>query len=157
VSLFARGVGAKPSDLVVHSGELDARAIRRSGERVQVAFDTVPEDLVGLDVELRPAGAELGWAITLDGRPWPVERIYGGALGMRLAHADQGLAASLEPSLIESATLPHVAASHELGLFVTREPSSGPQEAEISAEAQVEAEQAMQAWGYARKPSKKTP
>jgi hypothetical protein len=54
---------------------------------------------------------------------------------------------------LDSDNLPHIAATIELGMFITREPSAGGAPIEESAEGQLEAEHAMQAWGYARKPT----
>jgi arylsulfatase A-like enzyme len=155
VALFLRGGDANGGMLNVSSLEVDPRAIRREGARVLVDFDASPAVLHDLAVEIMPASAELAWEIRFEGRPWPEDRFYGGQLGLALANAAAGIPAQTHSSLFESASVPHVAIGSEFGLFVTREPRSGPEEVEASAEAQLEAQQAMQAWGYARKtPSK---
>jgi arylsulfatase A-like enzyme len=156
VALFLRGVGANAVDLRVASSDLDARAIRRDGQRIVLSFDASPAALRDIEVEAQSTTADLGWEIRFEGRPWPRDRFYGGLLGIALTDAESGLAAQTAPGLVESASLPHVALGAEFGLFVTREPRSGSDEVESSAEAQLEAEQAMQAWGYARKPTKAT-
>jgi arylsulfatase A-like enzyme len=155
---FVRGSDVSKAKLNVTSNELDARAIRRNGEGdVSVSFESSGVDLTTLRVELIGEPVELGWELSFDGKPWPKDSFFGGVLGIRLADVTEGLSKHLQAASIESASLPHIASGHEFGLFVTREPADGPIEIEPSAQAELEAEQAMQAWGYARKAPKKAP
>jgi hypothetical protein len=155
--LFARGKGAASSKLEVTSDDIDARAIHKDSRGVIVAFEETPTSVPELVVELHGDDVELGWEIRLNGDAWPKDRFFGGELGMRLAEASDGIKATIEPKTVESAMSPHIVGETEFGVFVTREPVDGPAEIEPSAQAQLEAEQAMQAWGYARKTTKKAP
>lgn len=155
VRVFPRGAGTEHARVEVSSTALDARAIRRDGASVWVTFDGAKTEVIALQIDVFGENTELGWELGFNGKPWPADRIYGGALGMRLANANDGLGKAIDRVRLESKTLPHIASGNEFGLFVTREPVDGPLEVETNGAAQLEAEQAMQAWGYARKTPKK--
>jgi hypothetical protein len=152
---FPRGAGAEGANVEVSSSALDARGLRRDGASVWVTFDGTGSEVTELRVDVFGENVELGWELSFDGKPWQPHRIYGGALGMRLANASDGLSKAVDGARLESKTLPHVVSGNEFGLFVTREPADGPSDIESNPAAQLEAEQAMQAWGYARKTTKK--
>jgi hypothetical protein len=152
---FARGGTPSNSKVSVKSDDLAESAIHQVENSVVVNFDRPGNEVVTLVVEVYGNDVELGWSITFAGQPWPKDKVFGGVLGMQLPDAAEGIVKSIEAARIESRTMPHIVSEHELGLYVTREPIDGPLEIEPSSQAQLEAEQAMQAWGYAKKPAKK--
>lgn len=136
---------------------IEARAIHVAATEVRIVTPTSADRAVGFDVDLPAPGSSLTWQIKLDGKPWPADHVYAGPLGIALEGLVGGLSGQIDAALLDASALPHVVPNEELGLFVTRDPSGAPAELEASAEAQLEAQQAMQAWGYARKPlTKKT-
>jgi hypothetical protein len=152
---FARDGAPSNAKVVVKSNDLGESSIRQLGNAVSVHFDRPGHEVVALVVEVYGNDVELGWSISFAGQPWPKEKVFGGALGMLLPDAAEGIVKSMDATRIESRTMPHIVGEHEFGLYVTREPIDGPLEIEPSSQAQLEAEQAMQAWGYAKKPTKK--
>ena len=148
---------AKAGQAKVLAVGLEPRSIHVGANEIRITTPTRAEGAVGFDLELGTALPTLAWEIKLDGGPWPADHVYAGSLGIAQAGLVRGLASVADISLVDGSSLPHIVASEELGMFVTRDPINGPAELETSAEAQLEAQQAMQAWGYARKPlTKKT-
>ncbi len=136
---------------------IDSRAVHLESTGIRILTTTSSDQAVGFDLEVVAGAAPLAWEVRLDAKPWPADHIYVGPLGIAASGLAQGLAAEAELSLLDSPSVPHIVASEELGMFVTRDPIAGVPETETSAEAQLEAQQAMQAWGYARKPLAKKP
>ncbi|HMA91443.1 MAG TPA: hypothetical protein VKP30_02110, partial [Polyangiaceae bacterium] len=126
---------------------------------IRISTATLAERAVGFDLQSSSSLSDLAWEVKLDGKPWPKEAIYAGPLGIHAEQFERGINAQSDLSWLDSVSLPHIAAAEELGMFITRDPNSAaPVDSETSAEAQLEAQQAMQAWGYARKASiKKLP
>jgi hypothetical protein len=145
-------LGIKGDAATVTPVGIEARAIHVEATEVRIVTPTSSERVVGFDVEAPSAGSPLTWQIKLDGKPWPADHVYAGPLGIGLQELIGGLSGQIDSALLDASSLPHIVPGEELGLFVTRDPSGGPAELEASAEAQLEAQQAMQAWGYARKP-----
>jgi len=107
------------------------------------------ESTVGFDLLLEPANADIRWNWQLDGAPWPRNAVFVGPLGILAAELAEGLH-SIDSDKLVASQLPYVSARQELGLFITRD-SGLNQAVTLSESAQVEAQQAMQAWGYVRK------
>lgn len=104
--------------------------------------------LVDLDLTIEPANSDIEWSWQLAGRPWPKTAYYAGPLGIGRDISD-GLRAN-EGDFMVAAQAPYVVRSHERGIFVTRDTACDSDTA-VSQAAQVEAQQAMQAWGYVRR------
>lgn len=157
LSSMVEGVDSnrEEGEVSIESTALPQATISGSGKTANVSFDMTPGETRTLKVRLSPASARLGWSVTLDGSPWPRDKYFGGALGQRLFEVETGLSPSLSPHLLESSALPYVSGTQELGLFVIREVGSRPRLPEVTEQEQAETEEAMQAWGYARKGPKK--
>jgi arylsulfatase A-like enzyme len=134
---------------------IEPGAVRLEAEQIRILTATNPDRAVGFDLELRSTTADVAWEVKLEGKPWPVEHVYAGPLGIAEPGLLTGLHAGLELSHLDSQAVAHIVAAEETGMFVTRDPIAGPAEVEASAEAALEAQQAIQAWGYARKPAAK--
>ena len=116
----------------------------------QVALQSRQNALVGIKLFVEPADADVKWQWRVDDSPWPSSAFFGGPLGVSLPKLSEGLKSADSDELV-AAQLPYVSASRELGLFVAREQPLDSS-VSLSESAQIEAQQAMQAWGYVRKP-----
>ncbi len=116
----------------------------------QVTLQSKAEGTVGVKLLVEPADADIKWQWALDGAPWPSQAVFGGPLGVLSPKLAEGLSGANSDELVASQS-PYVSASRELGLFVVRELRLDST-LTLSQSAQIEAQQAMQAWGYVRKP-----
>lgn len=133
---------------------IDARGLTLGPDAIRISTLTSKQIPLGFDLQVPSARRELRWSVSLAGKPWPSSAVFVGPLGVSAPQFAQGYDALSDLSALDSTRLPHIVATEELGLFVTRDPVSGTADSPISAEAQLEAQQAMQAWGYARGPAK---
>jgi len=134
--------------IVSDAASVRSKATDNNGFEIDV--ESEPERASGFRLLVVPADAEIQWQWWLDGSPWPRSAIFGGPLNVSIPELAQGLGAASSDKLIV-AEQPYIAAKRELGLYVTRdlslEVNTTPSES-----AQLEAQQAMQAWGYMRVP-----
>ena len=114
------------------------------------------ESLVDLDLIIEPANSDVDWNWQFAGKPWPKTAYYVGPLGIG-RDISEGLRANEGDSMV-AAQAPYVVRSRERGIFVTRDTASEA-DTVVSPAAQIEAQQAMQAWGYVRRnePAQKHP
>lgn len=133
---------------------IEQRSIATSSEGIRISTLTSSDLPVGFDVQLSGGHRELRWSVSLDDKPWPASAVFVGPMGVSAPQFAEGYDAQSDLMALDSPRLPHIVATDETGLFVTRDPTGGVSELPISTEAQLEAQQAMQAWGYARKPAK---
>jgi hypothetical protein len=103
---------------------------------------------VDLDLTIEPANSDIDWNWQFAGRPWPKTAYYVGPLGIG-RDISEGLRA-IESDIMVAAQAPYVARSQERGIFVTRD-TACEADTVVSQAAQIEAQQAMQAWGYVRR------
>ena len=104
---------------------------------------------VDLELQVEPANADIDWDWHFAGAAWPKDAFYAGQLGMA-ADLARGVRLS-ESDAMMAPQKPYVSSQHEEGIFVTRDLASDSADV-VSEAAQVEAQQAMQAWGYVRRP-----
>jgi hypothetical protein len=116
----------------------------------RVEFQSKPDSTVELNLTIEPAGADINWQWWSDGTPWPKNNVFAGPLGVVAPELAQGLRADESDYLIAPQQA-FVSAVHEFGIFIARDMRAEPA-MNVSESAQVEAQQAMQAWGYVRKP-----
>jgi arylsulfatase A-like enzyme len=146
VSLHAAGARVMPV-------QIEARAIRTEADGgIHITTDTSAAQAVGFDIEWDDAVGEPTWTVALDGQPWPEDRVFVGTLGLAAPGVARGVTRGFDLSQLDAAMGPHVVPTEELGLFITRDIDTAAVDVETSQAAQLEAQQAMQAWGYARKP-----
>ncbi|WP_394848537.1 sulfatase-like hydrolase/transferase [Pendulispora brunnea] len=124
--------------------------IKVEGPRVEFAFSTVPDGVVGFDLRVEPADAKVAWDLYLDDRPWPADRFFAGPLGLWEGSLEHGITTDEARSAIVSSALPVINFTKDLGLFVTysgaRNEGGGVGVAGASAE---EMSRVLRAWGYA--------
>ena len=122
--------------------------------RIEVAMPH--GSLVDLDLAIEPANSDIDWNWQFAGKPWPKAAYYVGPLGIG-RDISAGLRAS-EGDIMVAAQAPYVVRAQERGIFVTRD-TACETDAVVSEAAQIEAQQAMQAWGYVRRnePAQKHP
>ncbi|MEI7891748.1 MAG: sulfatase [Myxococcales bacterium] len=128
-----------------------AREAFGKGAKVDFAFTTVAEQVVGVDFRIEPSRAEVRWTLFLDDEPWPEGRLYAGAFGLLATASRGGLTSEDAVAEVYSPVLPEVDPLHDLGLFVTRDRRGdlrGP-ERSLSGEGAREMNRILQDWGYA--------
>lgn len=114
-----------------------------------VAMLSKADATVGIKLLVEPAAADVRWQWTLDGAPWPNTAVFGGPLGVVAPKLAEGLDGVASDELV-ALQFPYVSAIGEIGMFVARELQLDST-VNLSESAQIEAQQAMQAWGYVRK------
>lgn len=135
--------------LTVQAADCLASVTSVGTNEYRIATRSKSESTVGFDLLLEPANADIKWNWQLDGAPWPRNAIFVGSLGIVASELAEGLPSADSDKLV-APQLPYVSARQELGFFITRD-SSLNQTVSLSQSAQIEAQQAMQAWGYVRK------
>jgi hypothetical protein len=115
-----------------------------------VAVQSKRDTAVGFNLIIEPADADVDWQWWVDEAEWSPDAIFAGPLGVTAPQFAHGIRAAHSDELVAS-DLPYISASRETGLFIARDLRLDPA-ATLSQAAQIEAQQAMQAWGYVRKP-----
>jgi len=127
--------------------------LKVDGSRVEFAFSTVPDGVVGFDVRVEPADAKLTWDLYLDDKPWPNDRFFAGPLGLAEGSLEHGIASDEARSAIVSSALPVINFTRDLGLFVTysgaRTDVAGASGAGAVGAGAKEMSRVLRAWGYA--------
>jgi hypothetical protein len=103
-----------------HGGGLHEGAVRVSAHRVELAFATEPDAVVGVDLEIEPADAALRWELWLDDAPWPERSVFVGPHGLVDPRAASGLQTAQARRAADAAVLPSIDAARDLGVFVVR-------------------------------------
>lgn len=138
--------------LVVRPSGLGADAVRGASPRVELAFSTLPDAAVGVDLEVNPSSAPLHWELFLDDRKLTAAEVFAGPFGLAAPGlvaglvTDEGRAAafSARPALIDP--------RRDLGLFVTRERGAEPEavgRGKPAGAGNDEMRRLMREWGYA--------
>ena len=128
-------------------------AFKLDGAKLDLALETSPAALVGLDLRVEPPTARVGWTLFLDDKPWPERHVFAGPFGLADASIDRGVVDDEGRAAVHSARLPFIDVARDLGLFVTREragESTAPERGGGGSEAAAEMNQLLKEWGYAR-------
>jgi hypothetical protein len=136
--------------LRVMADESEAHVKPIGPNEFQVSFQTKVAASVGLKLLVEPAEADVKWQWSLDGAPWPIQAVFGGPLGIQAPKLAEGINGFGSDEWVAS-QLPYISVRRETGLFVARELRFDTA-LNLSESAQIEAQQAMQAWGYVRRP-----
>ena len=97
-----------------------AESLKVAPDRVEVAMESAPDGVVGVDLRVEPAGAALSWEIFVDEVPLRAANVFGGPFGFAASSLVGGIvtedarAAAFSP-LVAAAIDPH----RDAGLFVT--------------------------------------
>lgn len=94
--------------------ELGQDALRRDGDRIDVAFRTDPRVAVGLDI----VAAEATWELWLD--DVPLTEVHGGPDGLRAPALVHGITTHAARAAAAAPALPAIDPARERGLFVVR-------------------------------------
>jgi arylsulfatase A-like enzyme len=134
---------------IVATSSNSALAITSNAPNVARVEVSMPRgSLVDLDLTIEPANSDIDWNWQFADKPWPKTAYYVGPLGIG-RNISEGLRAN-EGDIMVAAQAAYVVRSQEQGIFVTRD-SASEADTVVSQAAQVEAQQAMQAWGYVRR------
>jgi arylsulfatase A-like enzyme len=146
-----RSFDVQPVELGRDAFKLDAAT---ATGRVEVAFRTSPNGVVGFDVVVDPPGAPVTWELWLDDKPWPEEAVFGGPFGLLSPVLQKGVASDEARSAAQATAIPTIDPRRDVGLFVARErrgeaePDKGPTD-----EGAEEMARLLREWGYAHGPS----
>jgi arylsulfatase len=144
------GILTTTGTLSVEPVGLGRRAVSRTAEGYRIDFSTRPREVVGVDLKVDPATADLRWQLELDGKPWPAEEVFAGSFGIVAPELVQGLVGETGRAEAAAEVEPIVAPLVERGLFVTRTSQTRELDLGTSTAASQETMRLMQAWGYAR-------
>jgi hypothetical protein len=127
-----------------------AEAIRAADGKIELAFVTAPDGLVGLDMRIDPPNAPLAWDVYVDDAP--LTRVFAGPFGFAAPALAKGIATDEARALAYSPSPAQIDPSRDDGLFVTR---ARPGEVtaptrELSPEGAEEMTRLLKEWGYAR-------
>jgi arylsulfatase A-like enzyme len=122
---------------------------RLSAGEVAIDLTTLPDRLVGVDLVLQRSALP-SWELELDGKPWPADAVYLGALGVSVPAAAPGLTDEMPHAVAVSPLPAFVDPRLDLGLYATIDhgESSELPEARASGIAHSETMQLLQEWGY---------
>jgi arylsulfatase A-like enzyme len=131
---------------------IGADALRATGSRVDLAFSTLPDASVGLDVEATPSGAPLHWDLYVDDRKLTPAEVFAGPFGLGAPALALGITTDEGRSLAFSPKLSFLDPRRDFGLFVTRERGVEPEAVERGNAGKAGTEEMnrlMREWGYA--------
>ncbi len=128
----------------------NATIVMKGQNEFEVAVQSSPDAAVGFNLTIEPADADVAWQWWNGTAAWSPNAVFAGPLGVVAPKFANGIHAANSDELVAS-DLPYISAARETGLFIARELRL-ESTAVLSQAAQVEAQQAMQAWGYVRKP-----
>jgi arylsulfatase A-like enzyme len=143
-----------PASMAIEPVGVTRDALRILGARVDFAFVTPPDGLLGFDVRIDPPGAPIVWQLFLDGAPWPDNATFVGPFGLPAVAARRGIATGEARSEVYAPTLPVIDPARDLGVFVTRDSAEKTSESAsdapaANAQAAKEMQRVLQDWGYA--------
>ena len=146
VTLRARPVGLGPE------------SVRGASPRMDIAFQSPGDAVVGLDVEVSPGGSAVHWDLYVDDKKLEPADVYAGPFGMTAPGVLHGIVTDDDKLAAFSPAPAEVDPRRDLGLFVTRERGAEPL-AVVRANGAAGTEEMsrlMREWGYAhdREPGK---
>jgi arylsulfatase A-like enzyme len=129
-----------------------ASEVRGASPRIDLAFSSVVDALVGLDVVVSPPGAALHWELFVDDRKLSGDEIFAGPFGLAAPGLASGLLTDDARAVAFSPTPVLADPRRDFGLFVTRERGAEPDAVARSKTAgggTEEMTRLMREWGYA--------
>lgn len=142
------GTTPAATKFAVTSVQLPQSVVQKNAEGSDLEFATSPNGVVGFDIDVEPPTASVVWQFSIDGKPWPAERIYAGTFGLRAVALETGIKDEAGRLFAAAEVPPFIDAKSDFGLFVTRDSVLHELELDQSA-ATEETMNLMQAWGYA--------
>jgi hypothetical protein len=138
--------------LVVTPVGVAPSSLRGESPRIEVAFSSAPDALVGLDVVVTPPAAPLHWELFVDDKKLPAEEVFAGPFGLAAPGLQAGLLTDDDRAIAFSPKPAVADPRRDLGLFVTRERGAEPEavgRAKGTAGSTEEMSRLMREWGYA--------
>lgn len=123
--------------------------VKIDGNKVEIAFTTLPNAPVGIDVVVDPGGVPVTWDLYLEDRPWPDEAVYGGPYGLLAPVLRKGVASDEARAAAHATAFPPLDGKRDLGLFVVRERRSEGDAQSTTDEGAEEMARLLKEWGYA--------
>lgn len=125
-------------------------AFKANGNKIEFAFTTDKDSVVGLDIVPDPPGAKVAWELYIDDRALPKEYVFGGPYGLSAPSLVLGFLNEDARKSAEGARLPLIDAKRDYGLFVVREFGGEAEGVEEEAgEGAEEMARLLKEWGYA--------
>ncbi len=131
---------------------LPGDAFKASAGKVEVAFDTIADSIVGFDVSTEPPGSPLKWAFFYDDVALEAGQVFGGMYGLRAPALVGGVTSDEARRAASAVALPYVDPVHDLGLFVARDAAGdvAASSESVTMEGAEEMNRLLREWGYAR-------
>lgn len=139
----------KPKSFEVLPIDIGKDALKIDGNKVEIAFTTLPNAPVGVDVVVDPGGVPITWDFYLDDRPWPEESVYGGPYGLFAPVLRKGVTSDEARAAAHATAFPPLDGKRDLGLFVVRERRDSGEGAATTDEGAEEMARLLKEWGYA--------
>ena len=141
----------KPATVRFDPVELAKDAFHLDAGKLDLAFVTVPDAVVGVDLTVTPPDAAVTWQLYLDDAPWPARAVFSGPFGLFGPEVTTGLDGDGARSAAAAIELPTIDPARDLGLFVVRDPggASGVAGRAENSEGKAEMERLLKEWGYA--------
>jgi arylsulfatase A-like enzyme len=125
-------------------------SFKLDGSKLELAFTTVPDAVVGVDVKVTPQGAPVAWNLYLDDKPWPEGLLFTGPFGLAAHSAKTGITSEEARFEVYSPALPFIDPARDLGVFITRDRRGETTErVATGGEAAKEMDRVLKEWGYA--------
>lgn len=131
---------------------LGADAFGATQGKVDVAFNTFADAVVGFDITTEPAGAALKWAFFMDDVALTDAQVFAGTYGLRAQSLLGGIVSDEGRKAASAISLPYVDPIHDFGLFVARDASGdvSASSEEVTMEGAEEMNRLLREWGYTR-------
>ena len=140
---------SKPKSFEVLPVDIGKDALKIDGNKVEIAFTTLPNAPVGIDVVVDPGSTPITWDLYLDDRPWPEESVYGGPYGLFAPVLRKGVTSDEARAAAHATAFPPLDGKRDLGLFVVRERRDSGEGAATTDEGAEEMARLLKEWGYA--------
>ncbi len=128
----------------------EPEALRLDGREFDAALTTLPDGLVGLDLQISPSTTPVSWELSLDDAPLPASLVFGGAYGLSIEPLATGLVLPDARAFAVGAGLPRLEPRLDLGAFIVIAPGDVSVVDGRSDDAMQEMRGLLESWGYAK-------
>jgi hypothetical protein len=143
--------GALPATISGKAIELDPAVLRIEGRRLDAAFLTEPDGIVGIELDVSPASARVTWEVRIDDQLASESSFFAGPYGLSAARLAHGVVDAETTRLAETRELPTLDPRRDFGIFVSRDPGTEAAAAiDETSEAAGEMKRLLESWGYAK-------
>ncbi len=121
--VLTAGDDKHPATIAIEPSGTARDAFRVDGSKVDFAFGTAPDAVVGFDIRVDPPTAPIAWRLFLDDVPWPGDATFTGPFGLPANAARTGIATPEARAEVFAPAPAMVDPTHDLGMF--RDPGRG--------------------------------